>query len=240
MRLRSIGSMVCMLSAAAASAYAQSDLPSSRASIEAAVGVASGGRQTGVTFGGTATFAVSNRVSVEVDARWFDRGRAASGLSGTGVVLVDVTSQSGSRVRPYVAAGAGAYRASFDLDASRFLGSIDSTLAIGQQFCATFGRGMMAGETPVMSLRSCALAQRWGVGDLPDLYARRLGMLIVPPDRRWGTRHFTDPALVMGGGVRLDISRHVTVRPDARALIVIGDHRASVLGLFAVTAGYRF
>ena len=68
----------------------------------------------------------------------------------------------------------------------------------------------------------------------------RLGPLTVPAGGNWGTRTFTDPALTVGGGVRLDLGSHLSVRPDARALVVIGGGDTYTVGMFSFNIGYRF
>ena len=64
--------------------------------------------------------------------------------------------------------------------------------------------------------------------------------MTIPADGRWGMRSFTDPALSLGGGVRLDVSARLYVRPDARALIVIANGSTHTVGVFSLGIGYRF
>jgi hypothetical protein len=56
----------------------------------------------------------------------------------------------------------------------------------------------------------------------------------------WDTRSFTDPAINIGGGLRLNINEHLMVRPDMRALVVFANGDTHTLGVFNVQVGYRF
>jgi hypothetical protein len=75
---------------------------------------------------------------------------------------------------------------------------------------------------------------------MPMFYASRLGQMMVPANGVWGRRSFTDPALALGGGVRIDLSDKVYVRPDARALLVVGGGDTYTIGSVSVGVGYRF
>jgi hypothetical protein len=50
----------------------------------------------------------------------------------------------------------------------------------------------------------------------------------------------TDPALSLGGGVRLDLGPRFYARPDARLMMVMGDGRNQTFGLFTMNVGWRF
>ncbi len=78
------------------------------------------------------------------------------------------------------------------------------------------------------------------LGQMPMFYANRLGSMTVPQNGMWGMRSFTDPALSLGGGVRLDLTQRLSVRPDARALVVIGNGDSYTIGVFSFNVGYRF
>jgi hypothetical protein len=80
----------------------------------------------------------------------------------------------------------------------------------------------------------------WGVGQMPLFYARRLGPMGVPVGGAWDTRSFTDPAMSIGGGLRLNVNEHLMVRPDIRALLVFADRNTHTVGVFGVQLGYRF
>jgi opacity protein-like surface antigen len=58
-------------------------------------------------------------------------------------------------------------------------------------------------------------------------------------DGRW-TRTFTDPAFHLGGGVRINVTPHVFIRPELRGLFVTADDDVQSLGAVSVGFGYRF
>jgi hypothetical protein len=62
----------------------------------------------------------------------------------------------------------------------------------------------------------------------------------VTTDGRLPARRFTDPAAVFGGGVTFNATRHLYVRPEARALVVIRDGDTYTVGLVGVRMGVRF
>jgi hypothetical protein len=51
---------------------------------------------------------------------------------------------------------------------------------------------------------------------------------------------FTDPAVSVGGGVRLDLTRRLYVRPDVRAVTVFGGGHTDSVGSLTFSLGYRF
>jgi hypothetical protein len=46
--------------------------------------------------------------------------------------------------------------------------------------------------------------------------------------------------VVLGGGVRWDVSARLFVVPEVRALLVTGDGDTLSLGVFTLNVGYRF
>jgi hypothetical protein len=75
-----------------------------------------------------------------------------------------------------------------------------------------------------------------GFVDAPEFYRQRMTNLspVLPHYR------FTDPVIALGGGADLFVSRHVAIRPEAMALIVIGggDHRT--VPAYGVQVAYHF
>jgi hypothetical protein len=61
-----------------------------------------------------------------------------------------------------------------------------------------------------------------------------------PLDGRWQTRPLTDPMLAPGGGARIDLGSRVSLKPDARALVVFGDGDTCTAGLLTVGLGVKF
>ncbi len=117
---------------------------------------------------------------------------------------------------PYLAAGIGVSRSSFDLDMMGF----------GRFFTPYPGySGMMAFP---------------GGGNVPNFYAQRMGMLSTRSDGRFGMRSFVDPAFSLGGGVQIMVGQHFVVRPDARALITLANGDRRTVGIVTLGLGYRF
>ena len=229
-------------------------------------GLSSGSGGSGGAIGATVAAVLSDRLSLEGRGVYLDRGPGADALDVNVSLLVNLL--TARRAVPYVAIGGGIYRASFDLDNPRFFG-VMGNLTPGSQIVPTPGGwGMMgwAGAQPWGPGQQWG-GQPWGPGQqwgpawmmgnfpwngttwngpwfsgsqMPMFYANRLGAMIVPSNGRWGARTFTDPAVSFGGGVRFDINDALYVRPDVRALMVIGDGDTFTVGSFSVGLGYRF
>ena len=221
-------------------AFAQ---PEPRTTISVTAGAASGSSDTGVALGGSVLFDATERLAVEGAAAYLGRGKGADAFTLGGSLLVNLLPSSQPTV-PYVAIGGGLYRASFDLANPRFLGPAGSQFVPGNTICASpgvgFGRGPGMGFGAGTGTCPATATGYWGVGAMPNFYARRLGPLAFPSGGMWERANFTDPALSVGGGVRFNLTDRVTVRPDARALVVFGDGRTHTLGVFGVNLGYRF
>jgi hypothetical protein len=203
-------------------------------------GFTSASETTGIALGGAILFDLTDRVSVEGEGAYFDRGSGASGVSLNGSLLVNFV-PGRRQVVPYAAAGVGLYRASFELGNRAMLGSVSGQYGPGSEFCPAPGTGMM-GHGPGPGFGGCppGAAGYWGVGQMPHFYGRRLGILTMPASGRWGARTFTDPAVSIGGGVRFNISERLMVRPDLRALVIFGNGDTNTLAVFGVNVGYRF
>ena len=79
-----------------------------------------------------------------------------------------------------------------------------------------------------------------GVGMMPGFYSNRLGQMRDRGNGRWGSQSFSDPAISLGAGVRLELSPRFFVRPDARALVVIANGTSYTVGVVTIGFGYRF
>jgi hypothetical protein len=145
---------------------------------------------------------------------------------------------------PYAAVGGGVYRAAFNLASPRFLGSLGTQFAPGSIVCPAPGTGMGpgpgAGFGPGAGTCPATAAGYWGVGQMSEFYARRLGAMMVPAGGAWETRSFVDPALNFGGGLRFNLNEHLMVRPDVRALVVFADGDTHTMAVYGVNVGYRF
>jgi hypothetical protein len=190
--------------------------------------------------GAGAMLEVTDRVGVVADLDYFTFSGWSSTLTGTGAVAVALGRSGWSdRAMPYVFAGGGVQRARVALGNGRVMGVIPDSVGTGARFCAAEGSGPNA--APLLSASSaCAGVSGWGVGELPDFYARQLTVLVVPDERRWPDAVFVDPVVIAGGGLRMRAGEHWVLAPEARLWVVFagGDQRLS--GLIGATLGYRF
>lgn len=204
-------------------------------------GLTTGASTAGGTVGATFTFDVSERLTIETTGAYLDRGLGANALYFNGGLLVNLL-PAGRKAVPYAALGGGVYHASFDLDNPRMFGSMMQQSGPGAQLVPIQGMpgfGIMRGYTGQM-WRGPFAGPVVNPSSMSQFYANRLGTMMVPPDGRWGMRSFTDPALTIGGGVRLDLSKHLSFRPDVRALVLMGGGRSTTMALFSMSVGYRF
>lgn len=229
-------------------AWAQVEVPGPTTTVSAILGGASTSNDTGPAIGGAIAVDLNRWFSVEGEGLYANQGSGADALIVTGSVLLNVL-PLGGRVVPYAAAGAGLYRASFDLSHERFLGGVAAGFGPGTSVCAAPGTsgpgpgaGFGAGRGFGPGTGTCPndLNLAWGVGELPNFYGQRLGVLTVPTGQAWETRTFTDPSLSLGGGVRFDVTDHFMIRPDARVLLVFAEGDTYTVGRFGINVGYKF
>ncbi|RPI56972.1 MAG: hypothetical protein EHM55_03460 [Acidobacteria bacterium] len=226
----------------ASAAKAQSEVAPG-ASVSFVAGIASASDVAGAVLGGSLLFDVNDRIGLEGEATYLDRGAGADALSASGSVLVNLL-PSHHRVVPYAAAGGGLYRMSFDMGSAHMLGPVGSQFQPGAMVCAAPGTGIGGGPGPGFGSGSgvcpANVAGYWGVGRMPTFYGRRLGALVVPADGVWDRRSFIDPAATVGGGVRFNVSDRLLVRSDIRARLIFGDGDSDTMAVFAFNVGYRF
>lgn len=231
--------VLAALSLSATAAIAQTD---SRVAVSGSIGAATDSADTGVAAGGALLFDVHERISLEGQGTYLRRGEGADAFNVSGSVLINLL-PAGEAIVPYGAVGAGIYHVSFDLDRPRFLGPAGTQFGAGATVCPAPGSGFGFGPGPGFGSGSGTCtgnAGYWGVGALPNFYARRLGALPFPRGGTWGSRDFTDPVVSVGGGVRFNVTDRVMIRPDARALIVFAEGETHTVGVFVVHVGYRF
>ena len=211
--------------------------------ISARAGLLSAGVVPSAVLGANLAVDLTNRVAVEGEVLYFTKARWASATAATGAVRVAVGPFGwADTFVPFVVGGAGVHRASIDLFDRRLLGPIDAASTPGQAFCPSRGSGPGAGPGSGFSGAPCSpgAAATWGVGDLPEYYARRLGTLVVPADRRWPTRSFVDPAVTAGGGFHVHVGDRLVLQPEARIWITMAEGNTRTAGVFSVLAGYGF
>jgi outer membrane protein with beta-barrel domain len=105
----------------------------------------------GTAIGGTLSWDVDSTLSLQGSASGLVRGRGANGLSLTAEVLARF-GPTEMKARPYVVAGLGLYRASFDMDDPRFRGPAspmgEPTFGEMPGFYASRMNGIPVGEPP--------------------------------------------------------------------------------------------
>ena len=245
MRTHSLIVIGLLWTLATGSAQAQESVTASggSATISGTGGLTAGMHGTGPVLGGAVTYDLNDWFAVEGSGAYFNRGSGADAVSVNASLLVNVLPASRKTV-PYFAMGGGVYRASFDLGNGRFFGAMGQQFGPGTQLVPVRGMagfGMMTGGYSGPAVWE----GRWDGAaftspHMPAFYANRMGIMTVPADGRWGMRSFTDPALVIGGGVRLGLTPHLSVRPDVRAVTVFGGAHMNTLGAFSLNLGYRF
>jgi Outer membrane protein beta-barrel domain len=70
--------------------------------------------------------------------------------------------------------------------------------------------------------------------EVPSFHRRRMGTGLT------GRQTFSDPALVFGGGVNMFLNRHVAVRPDVEAMVVMRDSQRYVVTTAALHVAFHF
>jgi hypothetical protein len=76
-----------------------------------------------------------------------------------------------------------------------------------------------------------------GRGRMPAFYGRRMTMR---PDAVVTESTFTDPSIVLGGGLKFGMTRNLSVRPAVDATIVPVGSRYHYVTTFAISLAYRF
>lgn len=188
----------------------------------------------GGALGGSLVVDVSRRLSIEVAGAWLGGGMGASDLTGSGALLVDLRS-SREKAVPYLALGAGVYRSG--MNGGGMMGSSSSGMTgYGYGPGSGPGYGPMMGGSGMMGGGYGSMTGGYGTGGMMGGGGRQANW--DDGGYRWGSS--TDPALSLGGGLRIDVGSKVFVRPDARALVVLSGGDSRTVGLFTVSVGYRF
>lgn len=169
---------------------------------------------------------VTGRLAIEASASYLGHGMGSSGLSASAVLLVHLRPAREKAV-PYLVAGGGLYRASFDMGNDRYHGPMN----MGGSMMDGFGM-MGPGGAPA--------GTSWSYGQMPHFYGRRLADDAGTEGPFHGDSSFTDPAISLGGGIRIDLGSRLYLRPDARALVVTSSGDTNTVGVFTVNLGYRF
>jgi hypothetical protein len=136
--------------------------------------------------------------------------------------------------------GAAAYRARFAMGGREMFGQF-SQMAGGRFSAMPYGG--MPGPQSGAYRGSMWTAGTYGPVNMPQIpmfYAQRMGNVQLGADGWMSSRSFTDPAVVFGGGVTFNATRSLYVRPEARALMVVGDGDTYTVGFVTLRMGFRF
>jgi hypothetical protein len=180
----------------------------------------------GAALGGMLVRDLTSRLSVEASASYLGHGMGSNGLGASAALLVHLRPTHEKTV-PYLVAGGGLYRASFDMGNGRFNGPMN------------MGGSMMSGFG-MMGVDSMPAGTPWNYGQMPHFYGGRLANGAGNQGAFYGNRSFTDPAISLGGGIRIDLGSRLYLRPDARALVVTSNGDTNTVGVFTINLGYRF
>jgi hypothetical protein len=72
---------------------------------------------------------------------------------------------------------------------------------------------------------------------VPDFYRRRMPAIAASLG---ATATFTDPSVVLGGGVNVFVTPHIAIRPDVETMIVRADGHSHFVTAVAVHMAYHF
>ncbi len=189
-------------------------------------GVSGSYHMAGATVGGTLSRDLGSRLVLEATGAFLNRGFGENGLNLSASLLVNLRAR-GEKAVPYFALGGGVYRASFDMRNPLLTGPM-----AGYGMGSYGSHGMMGGSYG---------GSPWNYGQMPVFYGNRMNPAQLDPDGRfYGRRTFTDPAVTVGGGIKVDLGSHLSLRPDVRALVVMSGGDSYTVGLFTLNFGYRF
>jgi hypothetical protein len=227
------------LAAGATAAAQQVPVPAApdtggRVSLVATGGVSAASEASGGAVGVVVTGNLTNRLAFEGAGTFTMAHGGTDSQSLTGSLLFNLVAPT-ERAIPYLAAGIGMYRSSFDLDEMGFGRFFTQNPGYsGMMALRGGGFGMMQGTNVVSTGPSFD-----GRG-MPHFYAQRMGTLTMGSGNRFGMRSFVDPVFSIGGGAQIVLGQHFVIRPDARALIAVASSDRRTVGIVTLGFGYRF
>lgn len=187
----------------------------------------------GAAMGATVVQDLGSRVALEGSASYVGQGMGANSFTASASLLFNLLRTRGDRAVPYLSLGGGLYRSAFDMGDGRYYGTYPMEAS---------GRGgMMGGYMAGPRAPSGPLpTSEYMYGHMPQFYRSRLPTMMDPARDMGGHRSFTDPAVSVGGGVRIGIGKSWFVRPDARALVVLSNGDSYTVGVLSFNMGWRF
>ena len=192
----------------------------------------------GGTLGGTVLKELGSRLAIEGSVSYVGEGMGGDSLSVTVSALFHLR-PTRTRAAPYLALGGGLYRSTFDMGDQRMYGTGGHTHDPHDRGAMAFGADLHRGAG--MMGNSYGPGGEGNLyGHMPGFYADRLPAGVDPQAARSGHRTFTDPAISVGGGVRIGLGSRMFVRPDGRVLVVTSGGDSFTVGVVAVNFGWRF
>ncbi len=189
----------------------------------------------GAALGGTLVQDLGSRVSVEASASSVGQGMGSNAVSASASLLFNLRASGGKAV-PYLSLGGGLYRTSFDMRDGRY-----GMEGSGMGGWGMGGRGMMGGWVAPGNVGPRQVANTdYMYGHMPEFYRSRFPTAMDPAADMRSHRSFTDPAVSMGGGVRIELGKSWFIRPDGRALIVMSNGDSYTVGVVTVNFGWKF
>lgn len=218
----------------AADSEGQRETPKTTAFLQ--TGYSSGSHADGgASIGGTIVTDLGARLALEGSAAYLGRGMGSDAVTASASLHVLLKPRS-ERTVPYLSVGGGVYRASFDMGNARFRGNRNGGPGTGYGAYGAYGAygmGMMGG--------SYTGGSSWNYGQMPMFYGSRMGNLPASMDgAAFGQRSFSDPAISVGGGIRIAVGSQLVLRPDARALVAFSNGESYTVGVFTLSLGYGF
>jgi hypothetical protein len=161
-------------------------------------------------------------------------------VTGQSMAGLDLGGGFGWEITPRFAVEATGSWITFDSNYDAFAGSLAlRTRLWGERKIDPFVLGgvglyhtsFACGGTPVPGedAQPCSVT-----ASIPQFYLRRLTSDLA------GWQTFTDPTLVVGGGVSLFLNRHFAIRPDVRVAFVLDSGDSYVVTTVAIQAAYHF
>jgi len=204
------------------------ETPAASPGTERTAGYVQGGFSTasphmsGAAVGASIVLHAGRRFALEGSGSYVDRGAGSSAASLSVNAILHLAAREEEAV-PYLVAGAGLYRASFDTRIARFAGPAPS----GPMGSGRYRHLMKPGPPG------------WDLGELPAFYGDRVAADIARGGRTGGLT-LNDPAVALGAGMKVRLGRSWSMRQDARAQLVMRNGEVYALGVFTVQIGRGF
>ena len=182
--------------------------------------------------GGSILLEFTPRVAIEAAGLWMGAGRHEDDVFGS--VALRYSFAGDRPAIPYLTAGAGLYRATFNMQ--------QATQSMAARTGMPWNNGMPwgtgAGWHTGMPWSGVSPWHDAMSATLPDFYQRR--MTLGPNGALNARQTFDDFAMKFGGGAEIFAGRHVSFRPEVQVIVVTARHDTHVVPMFGVHLTYHF